>query len=52
VRLSKAQSNVTTNNAATGITIDTAEVNIPFTDVGGDAETRPDNVALLPVIRF
>jgi microcystin-dependent protein len=52
VRLSKAQSNVTTNNAVTGITIDTAEVDIPFTDIGGDAETRPDNVALLPVIRF
>jgi microcystin-dependent protein len=52
VRLSKAQSNVTTNNAVTGISINTAQTNIPFTDNAGEGETRPDNVALLPVIRY
>ena len=52
LNLLTAQSNVTTNDAVTNIAIDTAETNITFTDVSGDEETRPDNVALLPVIRY
>jgi hypothetical protein len=50
--LSTAQSNVTTAGAVTNITIDTAETNIPSTGVTGSGETRPDNIALLPVIRY
>ena len=50
--LQNAQSNVTTNTAVTDITINTAETNIPSTDVTGDGETRPKNIALLPVIRY
>jgi microcystin-dependent protein len=50
--LANAQSNVATISAFTGITIDTAETNIPFTEVAGEADTRPDNIALLPVIRY
>jgi microcystin-dependent protein len=50
--LDVAQSNVTTSDAFTNVTIDVAETNIPYTEVTGLSETRPNNVALLPVIRF
>jgi hypothetical protein len=47
-----AQANVIAGSAVTNVTIDRAGTNIPFTEVGGDAETRPENIALLPVIRY
>jgi hypothetical protein len=52
LRLLNAQSNVTTSNAVTGVTINTADTNIPFTGFTGVGETRPENIALLPVIRY
>jgi hypothetical protein len=52
LRLSNAQSNVTTNNAVTNVTIDAAETNIPSTGFAGVGETRPENITLLPVIRY
>lgn len=50
--LANAQSNVTTSDAVTNVSIDIAGTNIPYTEVVGSAETRPDNIALLPVIRY
>ena len=50
--LDVAQANVTTDSAFTNVTIDVADTNIPFTEVTGTAETRPNNIALLPVIRY
>lgn len=50
--VASAQSNVTTGSAVTNISIDRAETNIPFTAEIGTEETRPDNIALLPVIRY
>ena len=47
-----AQSNVLTESAVTGITVDDATSGIPFTELTGGSETRPDNIALLPVIRY
>jgi hypothetical protein len=52
VLVSRAQSNVTTNSAVTNVTINSATTNLTSTEIGGDLETRPDNIALLPVIRF
>ena len=40
------------DTAQTGITIDEHGVNIPYTEVSGGTETRPRNIALLPVIRY
>jgi hypothetical protein len=50
--LANAQSNVTTNDAVTNVTINTAGTNIPSTEFAGVGETRPENIALLPVIRY
>jgi hypothetical protein len=50
--LDVAQANVTTGSAFTNVTIDVAETNIPYTEVTGTTETRPNNIALLPVIRY
>ena len=50
--LANAQSNVTTSDAFTNVTIDVGGTNIPYTEVTGQAETRPSNIALLPVIRY
>jgi microcystin-dependent protein len=50
--LESAQSNVQDEVAVTDISIDVHGINIPYTEVTGDAETRPDNIALLPVIRY
>jgi hypothetical protein len=50
--LANAQSNVTTSNAVTNITIDVGGTNIPLTGLTGTGETRPNNIALLPVIRY
>jgi hypothetical protein len=47
-----AQANVVAGFAQTGILINIATVNIPFTEVTGNEETRPVNMALLPMIRF
>jgi microcystin-dependent protein len=52
LRLEVAQSNVTTSDAVTNITINEAVPNIPLTEPAGAGETRPDNIALLPVIRY
>jgi len=52
LQLANAQSNVTAGSAVTNVTIDVAETNIPYTELTGSAETRPDNIALLPVIRY
>ena len=50
--LANAQSNVVAGDAFTGVSIDVATTNIPYTELSGAAETRPDNIALLPVIRY
>jgi microcystin-dependent protein len=50
--LANAQSNVITSDAFTNISIDRAQTNIPFSAPVGSAETRPNNIALLPVIRY
>lgn len=50
--LANAQANVIAGSAVTNVTIDVAETDIPYTEVTGSAETRPDNIALLPVIRY
>jgi len=50
--LQNAQANVTTDFAFTGVSIDVATVSIPNSEITGDSETRPDNIALLPVIRY
>jgi hypothetical protein len=50
--LDVAQANVTAGSAVTNISIDRAGTNIPATEVAGDFETRPENIALLPVIRY
>jgi hypothetical protein len=36
----------------TGVTIDNAETNLLRTELSGFNETRPKNIALLPVIRY
>ena len=50
--LLNSQANVVAGSAFTGVTINTATVNIPDSEITGDSETRPDNIALLPVIRY
>ena len=50
--LETALSNVVTSDAVTNISIDVAQTNIPYTEVTGENETRPQNIALLPVIRY
>lgn len=50
--LLNAQANVIAGSAFTGVSIDVATVNIPDSEITGDSETRPDNIALLPVIRY
>jgi microcystin-dependent protein len=50
--LANAQSNVVAGDAFTGVSIDVATTNIPNTEITGNSETRPENMALLPVIRY
>jgi microcystin-dependent protein len=50
--LANAQSNVVAGDAFTGVSIDVATTNIPYTEITGNSETRPENMALLPVIRY
>jgi len=50
--LDTTQANVITDFAVTNVSINMAETNIPYTEEDGTSETRPDNVALLPVIRY
>jgi microcystin-dependent protein len=52
LQLANALSNILDERAVTNITVDIHGVNIPYTEFGGDYETRPDNIALLPVIRY
>lgn len=52
LQLQNAQANVITDTAVTNITIVDHGTNIPFTDYTGDYEVRPENIALLPVIRY
>jgi microcystin-dependent protein len=50
--LDVAYSNVIAGSAFTNISIDTGGTNINFTELTGSGETRPENIALLPVIRY
>lgn len=50
--LQNAQSNVVAGTRVTGVTIDNHGTNINYTEMAGANETRPDNIALLPVIRY
>jgi hypothetical protein len=50
--LANAQSNVVAGDAVTNVSINVATTNIPYTEPSGSAETRPNNIALLPVIRY
>jgi hypothetical protein len=50
--LDVAYSNVIAGDAFTNISIDTGGTNINYTELTGSGETRPDNIALLPVIRY
>jgi microcystin-dependent protein len=50
--LLNAQANVVAGSAFTNVSIDVGTVNIPTTEFTGDEETRPENIALLPVIRY
>jgi hypothetical protein len=50
--LDVAQANVIASSAFTNVSIDTATTNIPDSELTGTAETRPNNIALLPVIRY
>jgi hypothetical protein len=50
--LANAQSNVVAGDAFTNVSINVATTNIPYTEPTGAAETRPNNIALLPVIRY
>ena len=50
--LDVAQSNVTDEIAVTNVTVDVHDINIPYTEFAAGPETRPDNIALLPVIRY
>jgi hypothetical protein len=43
---------VIAGSAFTNISIDTGGTNINFTELTGSGETRPENIALLPVIRY
>jgi microcystin-dependent protein len=52
VEIKAAFTGSSVDTAQTGITIDEHGVNIPYTEVGGGTETRPRNIALLPVIRY
>ena len=55
VVISPAQANVVAGAAVTNVTINVANTNIPYTDVETDPvgfETRPVNMALLPMIRY
>jgi hypothetical protein len=50
--LANAQSNVVAGDAFTNVSINVATTNIPNTEITGNSETRPENIALLPVIRY
>lgn len=50
--LDTAQANVIAGEAVTNISIDVATTNITHTEQAGTGETRPENIALLPVIRY
>jgi microcystin-dependent protein len=50
--LENAQANVIAGSAFTGVSINVATTNIPNTEITGNTETRPKNMALLPVIRY
>jgi hypothetical protein len=52
LQLESAPSNVLDETAKTDLTVDVHGVNIPYTELTGGYETRPDNIALLPVIRY
>jgi microcystin-dependent protein len=52
LQLTDALSNVMDEPTVTNVTVDVHGVDIPYTELAGDFETRPDNIALLPVIRY
>jgi hypothetical protein len=52
LQLENAISNSLDETAVTNLTVDVHGVNIPYTERAGGYETRPDNIALLPVIRY
>lgn len=52
VEVSSSLVNVVDLPEATDVTIDRALTNIVRTEIGGETETRPKNIALLPVIRY